>query len=356
MADSNTETVRLNPNISGGFAINAAVIGGGSFGTAMAVLLARNGHKVKMLVREENVKESINANHRNPLYMKQYTLPETIVAYDDNNVKDMFEGVQLIVHAIPVQFSSEYLAGLKEFIPAEVPVVSISKGIKTDTYELMCEILPKVLPGGKEQPILFLSGPSFAEEIIEDQPTAVVLASTFKMAAKKVQVWMSNPLFRIYTSTDVIGVNLAGALKNVIAIAAGMLEGMGFGRNTQAGLITRGNAEITRLGVAMGAKPETMAGLAGIGDLVLTCYGSLSRNRTVGQKLALGVPLDTIIKQMKSVAEGVYTTSAAVELAKRHGVEDLPIIEGVASILKGQSTPLETVMMMMIYRPFSDEF
>jgi glycerol-3-phosphate dehydrogenase (NAD+) len=296
----------------------------------MATVLARKGHNVCIVVRNEEQCKSINENHRNNRYLKDYVLLDNIFA--TTSPEEALAGCELIVHAIPVQNSFKFLSDIKAFIPADAPIVSVSKGITIDKLELMCEVFPDAL--GHDHPVAYLSGPSFAKEVMDKSPTAVVIAAKDEAVAKKVQKFFLSLDFRCYVSTDVTGVEVGGAMKNVLAIAAGAVLGMGMGSNTLAALVTRGCSEIAKLAKVMGAKPFTLAGLAGIGDLMLTCFGGLSRNLNVGKKLGEGMSLEEVLAGMKEVAEGVYTARATRRLLAKHNLE-LPILLAVADVVEG---------------------
>ncbi|UCF40835.1 MAG: NAD(P)-dependent glycerol-3-phosphate dehydrogenase [Gemmatimonadota bacterium] len=319
-----------------------AVIGAGSWGTTLADLLAGNGHEVRIWAREPEVVESINRDHVNSMFLADSRLAETLAAHGD--LAAALEGADLVVSAAPShavrQVSTEVARVMRHPTP---PVVSVSKGLETDSLKTMSEVLSETLPDG---PVVALSGPSFAQEVYERQPTAVVAASADMAAAEQVQQAFSAAHFRVYTSDDVMGVQLGGALKNVIAIAAGLLHGLKLGHNTLAALITRGLAEMSRVGEAMGASPRTFAGLAGMGDLLLTATGALSRNRSLGIELAEGRTLEEIQAGRRTVAEGVRTARAAVELAERTGTE-LPIAVEVANILFNGKRPAQAVRDLM---------
>jgi glycerol-3-phosphate dehydrogenase (NAD(P)+) len=322
--------------------VRVAVIGAGSWGTTLADLLAGNGHQVRIWAREPEVVESINRDHVNTVFLADSRLAETLAAHAA--IGAALEGAELVVSAAPShavrQVSAEVGAALND---ATVPVVSISKGLEAESLKLMSEVLGETLP---QAPVVALSGPSFAQEVYERQPTAVVAASSDQAAAELVQQAFSTAHFRVYTSEDVVGVQLGGALKNVIAIAAGLLHGLKLGHNTLAALITRGLAEMSRVGEAMGASPRTFAGLAGIGDLLLTATGALSRNRSLGIELAEGRTLEEIQATRRTVAEGVRTARAAVQLAERTGTE-LPIAVEVANILFEGKRPEKAVRDLM---------
>ena len=262
--------------------MKATVLGGGSWGTAVAAQLARAGHQVELWLREPALAEAINARRENPAYLPGETLPDGLRATTE--LAAAVAGTEVVVSAVPSQASRAVWNRLAALLPAGVPLVSATKGIELESLKRMSQLAAEVLPG---HPLAALSGPSFALEVVREQPTAIVVASTETWLAERLQQAISTRAFRAYASDDLVGVELAGALKNVIAIAAGIIDGLGYGHNTVAALITRGLAEIARLAVAQGGRPDTLAGLAGLGDLVLTCTGALSRNRRVGQALSL---------------------------------------------------------------------
>jgi len=318
-----------------------AVLGAGSWGTTLANVLARKGHAVRLWAYEPDVVEAINQRHENPVFLAGCPLAETIRA--SNDAAQVVDGAPVVLSVIPSHAVRLVVAKLDGHVAPDTLVVSATKGIETDTLELMHEVIADCLP---RRPLAVLSGPSFAKEVYDGQPTAVVAASSDLAHAMATQDVFSTPLFRIYTNTDVVGVELGGSLKNVIAIAAGVLEGLGMGHNPRAALITRGLAEISRLGEALGADPHTFAGLAGMGDLVLTAFGPQSRNHSLGVALGQGETLDEYIARRRTVAEGVNTARAAVRLAARHGVE-MPITAKVAEILFEGKPPRETVAELM---------
>ncbi len=311
------------------------VIGAGSWGTTLADLLAGNGHQVQMWAYEREVVESINRDHVNTQYLADARLAESIVAQLD--LGDAANGAELLVSAAPSHVVRKLFSELRSTLDGDQtpPVVSVSKGLEAGSLKLMTQVLHETLDG---PPVVALSGPSFAQEVYARQPTAVVAASENAAAAEMVQRAFATDYFRVYTSEDRIGVELGGALKNVIAIAAGVLHGLRMGHNTMAALITRGLAEMTRVGEAMGANPQTFAGLAGMGDLILTATGALSRNRTLGIELAEGRSLEEILASRRTVAEGVHSARAAVGLAEKVGVE-LPIAVEIASVLFEGKSP-----------------
>jgi glycerol-3-phosphate dehydrogenase (NAD(P)+) len=304
-----------------------AVLGAGSWGTTLANLLAVKGETVRLWAYESEVVETINRQHENTMYLPGFTLSPRLLAF--GSAREAVADAPVIVSAAPSHAVRSVVASVRGDVRENSLVVSATKGIETDTLALMSGVVAECLPDVR---FAALSGPSFATEVCQGQPTLVVAASRQESTAREVQSIFATPSFRVYSHDDVVGVELAGALKNVIAIAAGILEGLGMGHNPRAALITRGLAEITRLGLALGASPLTFAGLAGMGDLILTTTGNLSRNRALGMALAEGQTLDRYRATHRSVAEGANTSKAGAALAKRMGVE-LPIIEKVCEVL-----------------------
>ena len=320
-----------------------AVLGAGSFGTCLAMLAARE-HDVKIWSRREEVARSINRERRNPRYLSEFELPERLEATVD--LRDALAGRELVIVAVPSHSLRAVMEEAGRWIEPGAIVVSAVKGIEFETGNTMHGVLEDVLDEAHHPRIVALSGPSFAHEIASRKPTVVTLACREEAFAIAVQATLSSPWFRCYTNTDIVGVEIAGALKNVIAIAVGMADGQQGGLNARAALMTRGLAEITRIGVALGAEPETFLGLSGMGDLLLTCTGDLSRNRRVGLGLGQGRALDEIVAELGEVAEGVNTTRAAVRLAARLGVE-APIATQVQKVLDGKATPQQAGMALM---------
>jgi glycerol-3-phosphate dehydrogenase (NAD(P)+) len=321
--------------------MRCAVIGAGAWGTALADLLARNGHDVALWAREAEVVASVNGQHENAIFLSGARLHDGVVAHA--KIASACSGAELVLFATP----SHVLRGIaRDAAPAvdiNATVVVATKGVERETLAVMSDVLAQQFPS---HAIVALSGPSFAAEVVARQPTAVVAASTTASAAELVQRALSGDEFRVYTHGDVIGVELGGALKNVIAVATGIAEGLGMGFNARAALITRGLAEMTRLGVKMGASPLTFAGLAGMGDLVLTCTGALSRNRSLGVEIARGVSLDEALATRQTVAEGVMTTHSARALAAREGIE-MPIVSAVYRILFEHQPPRAAIGELM---------
>ncbi len=321
-----------------------AVVGGGAWGTALADLLARKGDvdAVTLWAREPEVVESINRDHLNHMFLPGAALAPTVIAEGD--LAAAVRGADVVVSAAPSHAVRDVMTRARGQMGRGALVVSVSKGLDPERLTTPSCLLAEVLP--KDTPIAVLSGPSFAREVYGRQPTAVVAAAREHTIAQRVQQVFSTGFFRVYSATDVVGVELAGALKNVIALAAGILEGLGMGHNTRAALITRGLAEITRLGVALGADPATFAGLAGMGDLILTATGPLSRNHQLGVELGEGKRLEEALAGRAAVVEGVNTARSAVTLAERHGVE-LPIAREVAEVLFNRKSPGQAVSDLM---------
>lgn len=318
-----------------------AIVGGGSWGTALAIALAPRFNRIRLLVHEPDLAVTVARTRENAVYLPGFRLPDSVevLAGLDARRADVVLGV------MPSKFARQTYARLE--IDAGTPIVSATKGIERGTLKRVSEILGETRPG---HPVAVLSGPTFAREIAKGEPAAVVLASHDNYLAKELQALLNTSQLRFYTNGDVTGVEIGASLKNVIAIAAGAVEGLGLGNNTKAALITRGLAEITRVAVAAGGHARTLAGLAGLGDLVLTCTGNLSRNRAVGLQLAAGKTLAEIQAATPMVAEGVETAEAAQELAARLGVE-VPITAEVGRILRGESTPREAIRNLMERSP-----
>jgi glycerol-3-phosphate dehydrogenase (NAD(P)+) len=321
--------------------MRAAVVGAGAWGTALADLLARNGLDVMLWAYEPDVVESINDRHENTRFLAQAPLHESLRATGD--VNEAMRGAALILFVTPSHVLRGIARSAAGSTDERATLVVASKGIERESLALMTDVVSAEIPG---RSVVGLSGPSFAREVVQRQPTAVVAASRQADASMRVQQALSSDAFRVYTHHDVIGVELGGSLKNVMAIATGMAEGLGLGYNPRAALITRGLAEMTRLGVALGADPLTFAGLAGIGDLVLTCTGALSRNRQLGLEIGQGKRLDESLASRETVAEGVYTTQSAHALASREEIE-MPIVAAVYRILFEGSDPRRAIGELM---------
>lgn len=311
--------------------LNVTVLGGGSWGTTVAALVTRNA-PVTLWARNGATVAEINTRHTNEVYLPGATLPEKLVATDD--LAAAVRGADVIVMGIPSQNFRKVLLEVKQHIRAWVPVVSLTKGLESETSMRMTQIINEVLPG---HPVGVLTGPNLAREIMAGQAAACVIAMQDPIIVQELQTIFKSGLFRVYTNTDVIGCELGGVLKNIIAIAVGMGDGQGAGDNTRAGLITRGLAEVTRLGVAMGGRPETFAGLAGMGDMIATCTSPQSRNRHVGIQLGLGRNMEEIISEMVMVAEGAKSAPAVMALAEEYGVQ-MPIARDVYRVLSGDAT------------------
>jgi len=305
------------------------VLGAGSWGTALAVTLAKKGWNVKLWSRRPEQVEQLNVSRENIKYLPGVVLPHNINALVD--LEEALYGVEYIVLAVPSHVTRSIVAQIKNLISPSTILINTAKGIELETLMRLSEVVEDEIPGIKNR-FSVLSGPSHAEEVGKDMPTTVVAASTCRQTAEKVQDVFISPKFRVYTNPDVVGVELGGALKNVIALATGISDGLGYGDNAKAALITRGISEITRLGAKMGANPLTFTGLTGIGDLVVTCTSMHSRNRRAGIALGQGKELNTILNEMGMVVEGVRTTKAAVSLSKKFKV-DLPIVFEVNNAL-----------------------
>jgi glycerol-3-phosphate dehydrogenase (NAD(P)+) len=319
------------------------VLGAGSWGTALAVHLARVGHDVRLWARDQALVDELTARRMNTVYLPDIELPERILV--THGLDRALGDSELVVSAVPSHGCRTVMRAAKPYMKAGATIVSATKGLEADTLARMSEVIADEI--GSSCPVVVLSGPSFAAEVARKLPTAVVAASGSAEATEIVQAEFRSPYFRLYGSTDVAGVEIGGALKNVIAIAAGVVDGLGLGHNARSALITRGLVEVTRLACAAGGRRETLAGLGGLGDLVLTCTGDLSRNRRVGMELARGRSLQEILAGTKMVAEGVRTTGVALALGARHGVE-LPIATQMAEVLAGRAdvrTAIETLML-----------
>ncbi len=323
--------------------IPIAVLGAGSFGTCLALLCARN-HDVTIWAHDPDLAESINRDRKNPRYLSDLEIPSNARATSD--LSEALRDRELVICAIPSQFVRDVMTRANSELAETSILISTVKGIENGTCMLMDEVFRDVLDPVHHPRLTFLSGPSFAREVADGQPTAVTVACRDETYAVSVQESLSSPEFRCYTGNDVVGVELGGALKNVIAIAVGVCDGLGFGLNARAAVMTRGLREITRLGIAMGADATTFLGLAGAGDLWLTCTGDLSRNRRVGLALGRGESLSDIVSSMNEVAEGIRTTEGACELGRRHGVE-LPIAAMVDELIQGKITPEEGARRLM---------
>ena len=322
-----------------------AVLGAGNWGTALSVHLARHGHMVRLWGRDPRLVDEMRVRRANAVYLPDITFPKGISV--TNSLEEALDDAGIVVSATPSHGCRAVMRAARPYLRPGAIVVSATKGIETESLQRLSEVITEEL--GPEHPVVALSGPSFATELARELPTAVVAASVDPRATEIVQTEFRGAYFRLYGSDDVVGVEIGGALKNVIAIAAGVVEGLGLGHNALAALITRGLAEVTRLACAAGGQRETLAGLSGLGDLVLTCTGALSRNRHVGVELARGRQLDEILAGMKMVAEGVRTTGAALALGERHGVE-LPIATQMAEVLAGRADVRSALDSLMVRR------
>jgi glycerol-3-phosphate dehydrogenase (NAD(P)+) len=320
-----------------------AVLGAGGWGTALSVHLARVGHRVRLWAREPEVVAQMRADRVNGFFLPGIILPPGVVACE--RIEDAASGAELVVVVTPSHGTRGVLRLAAASLHPSATIVSATKGLEVDTLLRPSEVIAQ--EAGPGRPVVVLSGPTFAREVALELPTAVCAASSDHAAAELVQAKFRGRAFRLYTTDDVVGVEIGAALKNVVAIAAGVVEGLGLGHNAMAGLITRGLAEITRLAHALGGRRETLAGLSGLGDLVLTCTGSLSRNRQFGIELGRGRSSRDILGAMTMVAEGVKTTGAALALGARHGVE-LPIAAQMAEVLEGRKNPLAAAEALML--------
>ncbi len=327
------------------------VIGAGAWGTALASHAARLGHAVRLWALEAEVVDDVNRNHRNALFLPEVALPDTMTASSD--LAEVVRGAELVVLVPPSQFLRSVAERLAPSFPSGALAVVATKGIEEGSLKLLSEVLAEVLPAAGPDRLAFLSGPSFAKEVAAGKPTDVAVASRDMGAARTVQRLLHAPHFRVYASADPIGVQVGGAVKNVLAVATGACDGLGFGHNARAALITRGLAEMTRLGVALGADPLTFLGMAGVGDLVLTCTGDLSRNRTLGMQVAGGADPQAYLAARRSVAEGFFTAAAAYELSRKLRIE-MPITCEVYHVLH-RSRPLGEAVRRLLERDSNDE-
>jgi glycerol-3-phosphate dehydrogenase (NAD(P)+) len=334
-----------------GEAEQIAILGAGSWGTALAVHLGRIGHDVALWGRDADLLDDMRASRANPRYLPDTQLPECVLP--TAALDEALAGAAIVIAAVPSHGLRAVLRQAAAFLPREAILVSATKGIEEQSLQRMSEVIADET--GNRRSLVVLSGPTFASEVARGLPTAVVVASVNADAAARVQEQFRSSGFRLYLTDDVAGVEIGGALKNVIAIAAGAVEGLGLGHNSMAALITRGLVEVSRLARAEGARSDTLAGLSGLGDLVLTCTGDLSRNRYVGVELGRGRALSDILRGMRMVAEGVRTTFAALALGERHGLE-LPIAAEMAAVLEARRSPREAVEALMLrpQRPESD--
>ncbi len=321
-----------------------AVIGAGAWGTALASHLARAGHRLLLWAYEEEVARAINQDHENPIFLPGYPLPPHLAA--TRRLERALAGASMVVMVVPSHVYRQVLTRAAPHLDPQAVLVSCSKGIEQDTGFTMCEVAADVLPKEFHRRLSCLSGPSFAKEVVVGAPTAVTVASRCPQTARRVQLAFATDRFRVYTSPDMVGVELGGAVKNPLAIAAGMVAGLGLGHNTLCALITRGLAEMNRLAQARGGQVVTLSGLAGLGDLVLTCTGEASRNRTVGFRLGRGESIDQITSSMRMVAEGVHNTKTVLALAREAGVE-MPIVEAVYQVIYQGMEPMAALDRLM---------
>lgn len=320
------------------------VIGAGSWGTALAMVLCDNGHEVRLWGHNPEQIEEINQQHTNSKYLSDVLLPEGIVGY--SSLSEALDGVETIILAVPTKAIREVLGRIKEIHREPLTIVHVSKGIEPDTLLRISEIIEEEMANEGLKDVVVLSGPSHAEEVSRKNITTVTVASNNMEASEKIQDLFINSYFRVYTNPDVIGVEIGGALKNIIALAAGITDGLGYGDNAKAALMTRGLAEIARLGTSMGASPLTFSGLAGIGDLIVTCTSVHSRNWRAGNLLGKGQKLQEVLDNMGMVVEGVRTTKAAYQLAERYGVK-MPITTALYNVLFNDANPKDEVDSLM---------
>ena len=321
-----------------------AIVGAGSWGTALAVVLAPRFSRIRLWVYEKDLAARMRETRVNDLYLPGFRLPENVAV--ETELCAVLPGAGMVLSVMPSHLVRPLYLQMLPCLNPSMVFVSATKGLENGTLSRASEVIRECLVSRFEPRVAVISGPTFAREVARGDPTALVVASLDQPLAASVQASFSGPTFRLYTSADPAGVEIGAALKNIIAIGAGICEGLGLGSNTQAALLTRGLAEITRLAIALGGRPRTLSGLAGLGDLVLTCNGALSRNRSVGIELAKGRKLAEIVSSMKMIAEGVETTAAAVELARKLHV-DMPITEQMAAILEGRSAPHEAIRELM---------
>ncbi len=323
---------------------NLAVIGGGSWGTALAIVLAPRFSRVRFWVFEKDLAARMSSTRENDVYLPGVQLPANVEIHSD--LPACLDHADIVLSVMPSHVARAVYQQMLPHLAPSMAFVSATKGLENGTLLRISEVISEVVCAKFQPRIAVISGPTFAREVARGEPTALVVASADPTLAEMVQSSFSGSTFRLYTSRDPAGVEVGGAVKNVVAIGAGVCHGLGLGSNALAALITRGLAEITRLAVAMGGKPATLAGLAGLGDLVLTCTGDLSRNRTVGMELAAGQKLDEIVSSMQMVAEGIKTTNATVDLAHRHQVE-MPIAEQMHAMLHQGRSPREAIRRLM---------
>lgn len=318
-------------------ATRVAVLGAGSWGTTFAKVLADAGAEVNVWARRPEVAREISESHRNSDYLRGINLPHRV--WSSTQLHEVLDGAEQVYLAVPSQALREHLRIVRELIPAGVPVVSLMKGIEAGTAVRMTEVVEQELGAGPER-IAVVSGPNLALEIAKEQPTAAVVASSSEATASRVAMTVTTGYFHAFINTDVVGTEFGGVLKNLIAVATGIVDGVGHGENTKASIITRGLAEMTEFAVAFGARPETLSGLAGLGDLIATCESPLSRNNTAGRLLGQGLSLAEVVKQMRQTAEGLASVAPVLQLAASRGVR-MPIVEQLGEVLAGTLDPRE---------------
>jgi glycerol-3-phosphate dehydrogenase (NAD(P)+) len=323
---------------------NVTVVGAGSWGTALAIVLADNGYQVRLWAHKKTQIDEINNDRTNEKYLPGIILSNKITGY--TSLSDSLEEIETIILAVPTKAIREVMSQIRNVIKKPITIVHASKGIEPDTFKRVSEVIAEEMPAELLVDVVVLSGPSHAEEVSRRQPTTVTVACENMVSAEKVQDMFINQHLRVYTNPDVVGVEIGGALKNIIALAAGITDGLGYGDNAKAALITRGLAEIARLGVAMGANPLTFAGLTGIGDLIVTCTSVHSRNWRAGNLLGKGQSLDEVLRNMGMVVEGVRTTKAAYQLAQKMNVS-MPITNALYDVLFNHKKPKEAVDILM---------
>jgi glycerol-3-phosphate dehydrogenase (NAD(P)+) len=321
-----------------------AIIGAGSWGTALAIVLAPRFTRIRLWVYEKDLAERMRTTRINDVYLPGFSLPANIAV--ETEFAEALPGAEIVLSVMPSHLVRALYGRMLAYLSPTMVFVSATKGLENGTLLRPSEVIAQCVSGSFEPSVAAISGPTFAREVARGDPTALVVASVDQDLAARVQALFSGPTFRLYTSADPAGVEVGGAVKNVVAIGAGVCHGLGLGSNTQAALITRGLAEMTRLAIAMGGRSQTLAGLAGLGDLVLTCTGELSRNRQVGLELAKGRKLEEIVNSMKMVAEGIKTTNATADLARRHGVE-MPISAQMFEMLNFGLPPREAIRRLM---------
>ena len=328
-----------------------AVVGSGAWGTALAAHASRLEHNLRLWALEAQVVEDVNERRENALFLPGIELPPDLRA--SNDLEQVVTDAEMVVLVPPSKYLRTVSSEVAPYVAEDAIVVIACKGVEEEKVELMSQVLAETMPDVGAGNLVFLSGPTFAREVASGLPTDVVAASKGMTAARKLQAWLHSPTFRVYSSDDPIGVEVGGAMKNVIAVAAGACDGLGLGNNARAALITRGLAEITRLGVALGADPLTFLGMSGVGDLVLTCTGDLSRNRTLGAKVAAGFDPEAYLASQRTVAEGYSTSAAAFALARKVGV-DMPITEQVYHVLH-RRRPLLEALRILLTRDYKEE-